>query len=73
MKKKVNVSIVLMLFMLVTLLTGILLHLKSHGIVIQPRSVLKVVHWFLGYGMAAMLFYSLGSIQKNAFSNEGKI
>ena len=29
--------------------TGILLHLKKHGIVIEPRAVLKAIHYYTGY------------------------
>ena len=29
--------------------TGILLHLKKHGIVIEPRAVLKAIHYYSGY------------------------
>ena len=29
--------------------TGILLHLKKHGIVIEPRAVLKAIHYYAGY------------------------
>ena len=29
--------------------TGILLHLKKHGIVIEPRAVLKAIHYYVGY------------------------
>ena len=29
--------------------TGIMLHLKKHGIVIEPRAVLKAIHYYAGY------------------------
>lgn len=29
--------------------TGIMLHLKKHGIVIEPRAVLKAIHYYVGY------------------------
>ena len=29
--------------------TGILLHLKKHGIVIEPHAVLKAIHYYSGY------------------------
>lgn len=29
--------------------TGIILHLKKHGIVIEPRAVLKAIHYYAGY------------------------
>ena len=38
---------------LLTALTGIALHLKKHGILIEPRAALKVVHYALGFAMLA--------------------
>lgn len=29
--------------------TGIMLHLKKHSIVIEPRAVLKAIHYYAGY------------------------
>lgn len=29
--------------------TGIMLHLKKHGIVIEPHAVLKAIHYYAGY------------------------
>lgn len=29
--------------------TGIMLHLKKHGIVIEPRAVLKAIHYYASY------------------------
>lgn len=56
MKTKKKVGIALLALFAVTFISGILLYLKSFGIVIQPRSVLKIVHWVLGYGMAVLFF-----------------
>lgn len=55
MKKKAAIGLWLVLAFAITLTTGIILHLKSHGIVIQPRSLLKIIHWVAGYAMTAML------------------
>lgn len=33
------------------LITGIMLHLKKHGLIIEPRPVLKAVHYGIGFGM----------------------
>lgn len=51
-KSKANVGIILLILFIITLITGIILHLKSHGIIIQPRGVIKVVHWVAGLLMA---------------------
>lgn len=42
----------LVILFLITLITGVILHLKSHGTIIQPRGVIKVVHWSAGFLMA---------------------
>ena len=35
--------------LIIVLVTGIILHLKKHGLLIEPRSVIKVIHWCAGY------------------------
>lgn len=64
MKTKANIGIALTLAFAVTLITGILLHLKGHGILIQPRGVLKMIHWVSAYVMAALLFIHWGQFRK---------
>lgn len=64
MKTKVNIGIALVLAFVVTLTIGVMLHLKSHGILIQPRSVLKITHWIFGYAMAALLFIHWSQFHK---------
>lgn len=48
MKTKADVGMTLVILFLITIITGIILHLKSHGTIIQPRAVIKVVHWVAG-------------------------
>lgn len=55
MKNKANIGIALVIAFAFTLITGVILHLKSHGILVQPRGVLKAVHWILGYAMTGFL------------------
>lgn len=50
-RQKANVGLTLLVLFLITLVTGIILHLKSHGILIQPRAVIKTVHWSAGFLM----------------------
>lgn len=50
--KKINVGMTLLTLFLITLATGIILHLKKHGIVIEPRPVIKYIHWISGFLMA---------------------
>lgn len=47
-KSKVNIGITLLIALLVTLVTGIILHLKKHGIVVEPRPLIKTIHWIAG-------------------------
>lgn len=56
MKSKANIGITLVIVFIVTLIVGIMLHLKGHGIIIQPRGVLKTVHWIFGYAMTVLIF-----------------
>lgn len=62
-KSKANVGLTLIILFLITLITGIILHLKSHGTIIQPRAVIKVVHWVAGLLMAS--FACLHGVQFN--------
>lgn len=48
---KANVGMTLVILFLVTLATGIILHLKSHGIILQPRATIKIIHWVAGFLM----------------------
>ena len=60
MRAKANIGIGLVAAFAATLGVGIILHLKSHGIIIQPRGMIKIIHWVLGYAMAAAIFGILG-------------
>lgn len=64
MKSKANIGIALVFTFAVTLVIGIILHLKSHGIIVQPRGVLKTVHWIFGYAMTVLLFIHWAQFQK---------
>ena len=55
MKNKANIGLGLAVVFAVTLVTGIVLHLKGHGILIQPRGLIKIIHWAFGYVMTAFL------------------
>lgn len=52
-RSKANVGMTLLILFLITLITGVILHLKSHGVIIQPRGVIKIVHWVEGLLMAS--------------------
>ena len=53
-KTKASLGMTLIVLFLATLVTGIILHLKKHGIIIEPRPGIKVVHWICGFVMAAL-------------------
>lgn len=40
----------------ITLVLGIILHLKSHGTIIQPRGLIKFVHYICGFAMVALAY-----------------
>lgn len=56
MRTKANIGIGLVAAFAATLGVGIILHLKSHGIIIQPRGIIKIIHMVLGYAMTVLLF-----------------
>ena len=53
-KSKANIGMTLVILFAITLVTGIILHLKKHGIIIEPRSVIKIVHWIVGLLMVGL-------------------
>ena len=53
-KSKANIGMTLVILFAITLVTGIILHLKKHGIIIEPRSVIKIVHWIAGLLMVGL-------------------
>lgn len=64
MKTKANIGLALVITFSVTLIIGIILHLKSHGIIVQPRGVLKTIHWIFGYAMTALLCVHYAEFRK---------
>lgn len=56
LRQKGIIGIILVILFLVTAITGIMLHMKSHGIIFQPRGILKVIHWIFGIGMAVFAY-----------------
>lgn len=56
LQQKANVGTAMMILFAVTLLSGIILHLKKHGILIEPRNVIKIVHWTCGFAMGLLAF-----------------
>ncbi|MDE7413743.1 MAG: hypothetical protein K2N05_08170 [Muribaculaceae bacterium] len=66
-KSKANVGMTLIILFVITLATGIILHLKKHDILIEPPPVIKMVHWIAGFLMVGVA--CLHSIQfKRMFS-----
>lgn len=54
MKVKSGVGITLIVMFVITLVTGIILHLKKHGVVVEPRNVIKLIHWLAGFTMGVL-------------------
>lgn len=63
-QKKINVGISLLILFILTFVSGILLHLKKHGIIIEPRPVLKVVHWVSGLLMSCLVCWHAAQFWK---------
>lgn len=55
LRSKTGIGLALVIAFAVTLVLGVILHLKSHGILIQPRGTLKILHWAFGYAMTVLL------------------
>lgn len=74
MKRKANIGLALAITFAVTLTLGVILHLKSHGIILQPRDLLKALHWVFGYAMTALLFIHWQQFRKmlNALKNKSR-
>jgi len=53
-QNKVNIGISLLMLFFITLVTGIILHLKKHGTIIDPRLVIKFIHWIAGILMIGL-------------------
>lgn len=71
-KSKANVGMTLLILFLIVLVTGIILHLKSHGTIIQPRGVIKMIHWIAGILMAVFTIWHGTQFKKmlNALKNK---
>lgn len=67
-RTKANIGLALFLFFLAALLSGIILHLKSHGIVVEPRSAIKLLHGIAGAAMAFICYRHATQFRK-AFSS----
>jgi hypothetical protein len=48
-------DLAMLIIALVVLVTGIVLHLKVYGVVVEPRAVIKVVHYVAGFLLVAMM------------------
>lgn len=57
LRQKGIIGVITLVLFLLTATTGIMLHMKAHGIVIQPRAILKVIHWCIGIGMVALTYW----------------
>lgn len=55
LKVKSGIGMALLVLFAITLVTGIVLHLKKHGIVVEPRNVIKIIHWLGGFAMTFLV------------------
>lgn len=54
-REKRYLDTTLTLLFAVVVITGIILHIKSHGYIIEPRPIIKAVHYCCGYLMSICL------------------
>ena len=70
---KADVGLTLLILFLVTIITGVLLHLEKHDISVEPESFIRIVHWVAGLAMVAfacwhgMQFSKMLTALKNRF------
>ncbi len=59
-RTKANTGLCLFFLMTSAITMGIVLHLKKHGIVIEPRATIKFIHWIVGVlGAGAAIVHGL--------------
>lgn len=51
------VDTLLTISFIIVLITGVMLHLKKHGILIEPRPLLKAIHYYTGFLMTLCLTF----------------
>lgn len=64
LKIKANIGMAMMLLFVVVLISGVILHMKKHGVLIEPRYIIKIIHWSSGFGMCV-----LAAIHRKQFGN----
>lgn len=55
-RQKADIGMSVTVLLGVILITGVILHLKKHGVLIEPRSVIKMTHWICGFAMSVLAF-----------------
>ena len=63
-KSKANIGMTLVIMFVITLATGIILHLKKHGIIVEPRPAIKTLHWVAGVLMVAFSCWHASQFMK---------
>ena len=56
LRQKADMGTAMMILFAATLITGFTLHLKKHGILIEPRYLIKIIHWLCGFAMCLIAF-----------------
>lgn len=54
LRLKATIGMALTTCFAITLISGIVLHLKKHGIVAEPREIIKIIHWVSGLAMCVL-------------------
>ena len=72
-KQKANIGMAMMFLFAITLTTGIILHLKKHGILIEPRAVVKIIHWICGFAMCGLTLIHWTQFKKMLSALKSKV
>ena len=71
-REKRYLDTTLTLLFAAVVITGIILHIKSHGYIIEPRPIIKAVHYCCGYLMSICLAVHAWIYSKLCAASRGK-
>lgn len=73
LRQKANMGTAMMILLAVTLIAGVTLHLKKHGILIEPRYAIKIIHWLCGFTMCGIAFVHWRQFDKALTAVKNKV
>lgn len=73
LKQKTNIGMAMIILFAITIITGIILHLKKHGILIEPRVAIKIIHWICGFALCGLTIIHYNHFNKNLSAMKNKV